>query len=59
VTLKAGDVLFIPAGTIHAAANVGNDKGAELATFRTKRKAPRHAGEVSARCSGQYRIATN
>jgi len=33
VTLKAGDVLFIPAGTVHAAANVGNDKGAELATF--------------------------
>src|SRR5688500_5841314 len=24
VTLKAGDVLFIPAGTIHSAKNVGN-----------------------------------
>ena len=32
VTLKAGDVLFIPAGTIHAAKNVGSGKGAELAT---------------------------
>ncbi|MGH9261242.1 MAG: cupin domain-containing protein [Acidimicrobiales bacterium] len=32
VTLKAGDVLFIPAGTIHAAKNVGSDNGAELAT---------------------------
>jgi len=33
VTLKAGDVLFIPAGTIHAAKNVGSDNGAELATY--------------------------
>ena len=32
VTLKAGDVLFIPAGTIHAAKNVGSGNGAELAT---------------------------
>jgi quercetin dioxygenase-like cupin family protein len=33
VTLKAGDVLFIPAGTIHAAKNVGSGRGAELATY--------------------------
>ena len=33
VTLRAGDVLFIPAGTIHAARNVGSDNGAELATY--------------------------
>ena len=33
VTLKAGDVLFIPAGTIHAARNVGSGNGAELATY--------------------------
>ena len=33
VTLKPGDVLFIPAGTIHAATNVGSRKGAELATY--------------------------
>ena len=33
VTLKPGDVLFIPAGTAHAARNVGNRKGAELATY--------------------------
>ena len=32
VTLKAGDVLFIPAGTIHTAKNVGSGPGAELAT---------------------------
>ena len=31
VTLKAGEVLFIPAATIHAAKNVGN--AAELATY--------------------------
>jgi quercetin dioxygenase-like cupin family protein len=33
VTLKAGDVLFIPAGTIHAAKNAGTTKAAELATY--------------------------
>ena len=33
VTLKAGDVLFIPAGTPHAVKNVGNGKAAELATY--------------------------
>ena len=32
-TLRAGDVLFIPAGTIHSARNVGTDNGAELATY--------------------------
>ena len=32
VTLTAGDVLFIPAGTIHAARNVGPGHAAELAT---------------------------
>ncbi|RYG54205.1 MAG: cupin domain-containing protein, partial [Chitinophagaceae bacterium] len=33
VTLKAGEVLFIPAGVIHAAKNVGPQNGAELATY--------------------------
>jgi len=33
VTLKAGEVLFIPAGTIHSAKNVGSGNGAELATY--------------------------
>jgi quercetin dioxygenase-like cupin family protein len=33
VTLKAGDVLFIPAGTIHAARNIGQTNAAELATY--------------------------
>ena len=33
VTLEAGGVLFIPAGTIHAATNVGSGPGAELAIY--------------------------
>lgn len=40
VTLKPGDVLFIPAGTIHAARNVGSRKGAELATYIVERGKP-------------------
>jgi quercetin dioxygenase-like cupin family protein len=33
VTLKAGDVLFIPNGVVHSARNVGSVNGAELATY--------------------------
>ena len=40
VTLKAGDVLFIPAGTIHAAKNVGSGNGAELATYIVEKGKP-------------------
>jgi quercetin dioxygenase-like cupin family protein len=40
VTLKAGDVLFIPAGTIHAAKNVGSGNAAELATYVVKKGKP-------------------
>ena len=40
VTLGAGDVLFIPAGTIHAARNVGRDNGAELATYLVEKGKP-------------------
>jgi len=32
VTLKAGEVLFIPAGAVHAAKNVGNVTASELAS---------------------------
>ena len=38
VTLKAGEVLFIPAGTIHSAKNVGGGNAAELATSSKKGK---------------------
>lgn len=40
VTLKAGGVLFIPAGTIHAAKNVGSGNGAELATYVVEKGEP-------------------
>lgn len=33
VTLKAGDVLFVPAGAVHSATNVGNTTAAELGTY--------------------------
>ena len=40
MTLKAGDVLFIPAGTIHAAKGVGSGKGVELATYIVEKGKP-------------------
>jgi quercetin dioxygenase-like cupin family protein len=40
VTLKAGDVLFIPAGTIHAVKNVGSGNAAELATYIVEKGRP-------------------
>lgn len=40
VTLKAGDVLFIPARAIHSAKNVGSGRGAELATYVVEKGKP-------------------
>jgi quercetin dioxygenase-like cupin family protein len=40
VTLKAGEVLFIPAGAIHAVKNVGSGNGAELATYVVEKGKP-------------------
>lgn len=40
VTLDAGGVLFIPAGAIHAARNVGQGNGAELATYIVEKGKP-------------------
>ncbi|HTE29395.1 MAG TPA: cupin domain-containing protein, partial [Chryseolinea sp.] len=40
VMLKAGDVLFIPAGTIHSAENIGTTDAAELATYIVEKKKP-------------------
>jgi quercetin dioxygenase-like cupin family protein len=40
VTLKAGDVLFIPAGTVHSARNPGNVTGSELATYIVEKGKP-------------------
>ena len=40
VTLKAGEALFIPAGTVHSAKNVGNSNAAELATYIVEKGKP-------------------
>src|SRR5262249_50571070 len=40
VTLKAGEVLFIPVGTVHAARNVGSGNAAELATYVVEKGKP-------------------
>jgi len=40
VVLKPGEVLFIPAGAIHSARNVGDRKGAELATYIVEKGKP-------------------
>jgi len=40
VTLKAGEVLFIPYGTAHSAKNVGSDNAAELATYIVEKGKP-------------------
>jgi quercetin dioxygenase-like cupin family protein len=39
-TLEAGDVLFIPAGAVHSAKNVGAVKGSELATYIVEKGKP-------------------
>jgi quercetin dioxygenase-like cupin family protein len=40
VTLKPGEVLFVPAGKVHSARNVGSRKGAELATYLVEKGKP-------------------
>jgi quercetin dioxygenase-like cupin family protein len=40
VTVKAGEVLFIPAGVKHGAKNVGTTKGSELATYIVEKGKP-------------------
>jgi quercetin dioxygenase-like cupin family protein len=40
VTLEAGEVLFIPAGAVHTAKNVGRTNGAELATYIVEKGKP-------------------
>jgi quercetin dioxygenase-like cupin family protein len=40
VALNAGEVLFIPAGVVHAARNVGTAEGAELATYIVEKGKP-------------------
>lgn len=40
VTLKAGDVLFVPYGVVHAAKNVGGTTAAELGTYVVEKGKP-------------------
>jgi quercetin dioxygenase-like cupin family protein len=40
VTLKKGDVLFVPAGGVHAARNLGSAPAAELATYVLEKGKP-------------------
>jgi quercetin dioxygenase-like cupin family protein len=39
-TLKGGDVLFVPAETVHAVKNVGGGNAAELATYFVEKDKP-------------------
>ncbi|WP_340115594.1 cupin domain-containing protein [Pelagibius sp. 7325] len=40
VTVKAGEVLFIPYGGVHAVKNVGSGRAAELATYIVEKGKP-------------------
>jgi len=40
VTLKAGDVLFVPYGVVHAAKNIGSVPAAELGTYVVEKGKP-------------------
>ena len=40
VIAKAGEILFIPAGMIHSARNVGDSRGRELATYIVEKGKP-------------------
>ena len=40
MTLKAGEVLFIPAGAVHEVKNVGSGNAAELATYVVEKGKP-------------------
>lgn len=40
VTLKTGDALFIPEGTVHSARNVGAGNASELATYVVEKGRP-------------------
>jgi quercetin dioxygenase-like cupin family protein len=40
VTVKAGEVLFVPDGVVHAARNTGKETAAELATYVLEKGKP-------------------
>ena len=62
VTLKAGESLFIPAGTVHSAKNVGSGVGSELATYIVEKGKPlvalsTHRAAASSRVTAALLIA--
>jgi quercetin dioxygenase-like cupin family protein len=40
MSVKSGEVLFVPAGTVHSAKNLGSTRGAELATYVVEKDKP-------------------
>ena len=40
MTLKVGEVFFVPANTVHAARNVGSSTAGELATYVVEKGKP-------------------
>ena len=40
MTVKAGEVLFVPDGVVHAARNTGTEPAAELATYVLEKGKP-------------------
>jgi quercetin dioxygenase-like cupin family protein len=40
LTVRAGEVLFVPAGVIHSARNIGSGNAAELATYIVEKGKP-------------------
>jgi quercetin dioxygenase-like cupin family protein len=40
VTVRAGEVLFVPDGVVHAARNMSNEPAAELATYVLEKGKP-------------------
>lgn len=40
ITVKAGEVLFVPDGVVHSARNIGTETGVELATYILRKGEP-------------------
>lgn len=60
--VKAGDVLFVPAGVVHSAKNVGSSNAAELATYVVEKGKPLISlvnDEASKHVGGQVMIITS
>src|SRR5262249_51072430 len=51
-TVKAGDPIFVPAGTVHAAKNIGKDRAVVLATYIVEKGKPLATPVKEASASG-------